>query len=765
MGVCNLKTKTLGLVLILTLVVSVTSIVLAIIGYVQVKYARNIQVEVKRHVSNIAREDHFFTIQELYEDSLYQPKIHQKLSEPPDHPVLDCRMETCFNFTKCRFGFKIYIYPELDPPRPTTPMYSDILSIIRSSKYYTENITEACVFVLSVDTLNRDVLDPTHVPDLPEILKSLPTWNNGTNHLIFNMFSGTWPDYVEDELGFDVGKAILAKSSQTETYYRQGFDIAFPLIHKDHPLHDSANGYLISNTFPPTRKYTLAFKGKRYLTGIGSESRNALYHLHNNEDIILLTTCKHGKIPKHLYTERCRKDDEEYAKWDYDILLHNSTFCLTPRGRRADSFRFLESLQASCIPVILSNELMLPFSEVIDWKRAVVWADERLLFQIPTVVRSLSYSQILALRQQTQFLWDAYFSSLDKIVLTTLEVLRNRVHKRLTLPIHLPEIWNNLPGALMLDPEFSQSLSDYPFFWSSPAISQSRVVSTGNLSAGAVLDLPDAPPLVKYTALIYCYGNTSNSQLQALVKNLGKSKYIKEIVIQWQSKQLPMPAKSVFTVPKSVSINIVKIGTVHDSFSFSKTVSTPAVLRVESGVILSTDEVDFAFHVWQHFPQRIVGYPQATHYWDEKLKNWAFSMKWTNEYSMVLLSAAFYHRYYNHVYNNSIRSSPALQKIVNSCCNYCPSILMNFLVSRFTKLPPVKLSQRRYVREGAGRKLEEKLFSGLTQLKGETTCFQKLVEHFHTMPLHRSEVRLDPLLYKDAVSISRKRYRQMENHQ
>ncbi|KAG1927322.1 tout-velu, isoform B [Pimephales promelas] len=107
--------------------------------------------------------------------------------------------------------------------------------------------------------------------------------------------------------------------------------------------------------------------------------------------------------------------------YDYREMLHNSTFCLVPRGRRLGSFRFLEALQAACVPVMLSNGWELPFSEVIDWNRAAVIGDERLLLQIPSTVRSIHQDKILALRQQTQFLWEAYFSSVEKIVLSTLE--------------------------------------------------------------------------------------------------------------------------------------------------------------------------------------------------------------------------------------------------------------------------------------------------------------------------------------------------------
>ena len=45
-------------------------------------------------------------------------------------------------------------------------------------------------------------------------------------------------------------------------------------------------------------------------------------------------------------------------------------------------YRFLEALQAGCIPVLLSNGWVLPFDSKIDWNLAAVWADERLLLQV-----------------------------------------------------------------------------------------------------------------------------------------------------------------------------------------------------------------------------------------------------------------------------------------------------------------------------------------------------------------------------------------------
>ena len=51
-----------------------------------------------------------------------------------------------------------------------------------------------------------------------------------------------------------------------------------------------------------------------------------------------------------------------------------------------------------------------------------MWGDERLLLQVTETVRSLDAAQLLQMRQNTQHLWNAYFSSIERVVLTTLRV-------------------------------------------------------------------------------------------------------------------------------------------------------------------------------------------------------------------------------------------------------------------------------------------------------------------------------------------------------
>ncbi|CAG2060232.1 unnamed protein product [Timema podura] len=627
---------------------------------------------------------------------------------------------------KCHGDFKVFVYPQIGPDASLlipSPLYQKMLNVIKESRYYTQDPSEGCLFVLAIDTLDRDPLSADYVHHITTHIQKLPYWNSGMNHVIFNLYSGTWPDYFEEGLDFNPGLAILVKASMSVTNFRSGFDVSIPLFHKNHPERGGVPGLVTVNNFPGTKKYLLAFKGKRYTHGIGSETRNALFHLHNGQDIVLVTTCRHGKYWKHSKDERCDVDNAEYDKYDYNMLLENSTFCLIPRGRRLGSFRFLEALQAGCIPVLLSNKWVLPFAQVIDWNKAVIWADERLLFQIPNVVRSVDFARVLALKQQTQVLWESYFSSIEKIVLTTLEIIRERLPLE---PRRDGLIWNSAPGALVALPQFSDSNLHYPFY----------------------LTMLGAHSDPQFTAVIYAgRGNRNMAVLFQLVRNVAHSRFVAMILVVW-SGDTPPPAKPRWPVPPgNPPLVVLHSDNSSKRFHPHSLIRTHAVLSLDEDCLLTTDEVNFAFHVWRSFPERLVGYLSRSHYWDARKGQWGYTSKWTNQYSMVLTGATFYHRYYGFLYSHWVgpEGLPG-----------CEDIALNFLVSHATRRPPVKLAQHKQpAAPGAG-------WSDSVQFAQRHACLNTLVTMLGYMPLVHSSVRLDPVLYKDPVSNLRKKYRQME---
>ncbi len=138
---------------------------------------------------------------------------------------------------------------------------------------------------------------------------------------------------------------------------------------------------------------------------------------------MILTTCKHGSRWQELKDDKCDSENDLYDKYDYDELFHNSTFCLVPRGRRLGTYRFLEALKIGCIPVILSNGWVLPFSEVLDWSKAVIWGDEQNVQMIPTIIRQISSQQIGEMKYYCIFFFNEYFSTIEKITKTTIEVI------------------------------------------------------------------------------------------------------------------------------------------------------------------------------------------------------------------------------------------------------------------------------------------------------------------------------------------------------
>lgn len=232
---------------------------------------------------------------------------------------IQCRFSTCFDFPSCKSGFRVFTpipTPSDIKDRIRSPVYLKILMSIRQSAYYTSDPSHACMYVLAADTIDRDHLSKDFVSKIDKKVRKGDFWNRqGKNVIVFNLFAGKWPDYSEN-LAFDHGFAVVARASFSDEKLRRGYDVSFPLFQKDHPQISRADPY-DGIVFPLERKYLIAFKGKRYLVGIGSEVRDELHIIHNGKDVILLTTCKHGKGWEKLADSRCKSDIEQFERYSY----------------------------------------------------------------------------------------------------------------------------------------------------------------------------------------------------------------------------------------------------------------------------------------------------------------------------------------------------------------------------------------------------------------------------------------------------------------
>lgn len=120
----------------------------------------------------------------------------------------------------------------------------------------------------------------------------------------------------------------------------------------------------------------------------------------------------------------------------------------------------------------------------------------------------------------------------------------------------------------------------------------------------------------------------------------------------------------------------------------------------------------------------------------------------------------FRFRYYNYLYTNGLSS--LLTRMVDESQN-CEDILMNFLVSHVTKLPPIKVTHRKQYRESLlPSNAKNSQWMDSFHFSQRQLCIDTFANTFGYMPLVRSKMRMDPMLFKDPVSNLRKKYRQIE---
>lgn len=314
--------------------------------------------------------------------------------------VSQCSMDSCFNYSRCDDMSELRIFHY---NKENSWFFREAFE---RSPYYTSDPSKACLFFVTVDRHHG-------------LVESLPYWNGGLNHVVISI-ADNWVKTRSEEN--DIGMASTLSSITHQSSYRLGFDINVPVPQKK--FYPKLQGLKATE-----RKWFLTFKGTRYLqdSGVGGfRSNPALRGMHNGKDIVVATTCKQAANSQATsVSEECAKEQAIYNKYKFDDLM-NSTFGLVPAGRGPSSFRLLEVLSAGSIPVVISDNFVLPFDSLIEWRRCAFVFPTSQVHRIVPTLRSLSKEEISHRQRYCLFIYREFLSSDDKIVASTAMALKAR---------------------------------------------------------------------------------------------------------------------------------------------------------------------------------------------------------------------------------------------------------------------------------------------------------------------------------------------------
>ncbi|XP_007019373.2 PREDICTED: probable glucuronosyltransferase GUT1 [Theobroma cacao] len=100
---------------------------------------------------------------------------------------------------------------------------------------------------------------------------------------------------------------------------------------------------------------------------------------------------------------------DKLFKLEYFEHLRNAKFCLIPRGLSSWTLRFYESFFVECVPVIISDQIELPFQNVIDYTQITIkWPATRIGPQLLEYLESIPDEVIvgmIARGRQVKCLW------------------------------------------------------------------------------------------------------------------------------------------------------------------------------------------------------------------------------------------------------------------------------------------------------------------------------------------------------------------------
>ncbi|XP_015228697.1 PREDICTED: exostosin-like 2 [Cyprinodon variegatus] len=254
----------------------------------------------------------------------------------------------------------------------------------------------------------------------------------------------------------------------------------------------------------------------------------------------------------------------------------------------------------------------------------------------------------------------------------------------------------------------------------------------------------------KFTIIIQTYNRTDI--LLKLLNHYQAVPHLQLIIIVWNNIGQQTPAKlweSLGPHPVQVIFKEQASNQMRNRLQLFPEIATNAVLMLDDDTLLSVPDLTFAFSVWKQFPDQIVGFVPRKHvstaagvysYGSFELQN--PEVAGGDMYSMVLISAAFFHRRYLQLFQDQPKE---VHSLVDETQN-CDDIAVNFAVAldlrKHSKSGAIQRPSGIFVKPVDLRNLEKDASSGFQGLwhrpehfLQRSYCLNRLTKIYGFMPL------------------------------
>lgn len=126
---------------------------------------------------------------------------------------------------------------------------------------------------------------------------------------------------------------------------------------------------------------------------------------------------------------KLQKNNTSYVEY-----MKSSKYCICAKGYEVNSPRVVEAIFHECIPVIISDNFVPPFFEILNWESFSVFVQEKDIPNLKNILLSISDKRYLVMQArvkkvQKHFLWHVKPVKYDVFHMILHSIWYNRVFR------------------------------------------------------------------------------------------------------------------------------------------------------------------------------------------------------------------------------------------------------------------------------------------------------------------------------------------------